>query len=71
MSGCSFPKFRLNSSLIFRRWLQIQNGRIEAEEAAELTVLEYGRVLRVFSVSEEKAGDIDSSCIQGIRGVLI
>lgn len=33
----------------------------------KLTVLEYGRVLRVFSVSEEKAGDIDGSCNQTLE----
>lgn len=34
-------------------------------------MLEYGRVLHVFSVSAEKAGDIDGSYNQGIRVVLI
>lgn len=67
MSGCSFPKFRLNSNLIFRRWLQIKNGKIKAEEAAKLTVLGYGMVLRVFSVLEEKVGDKDDSCNQGLE----
>lgn len=70
MSGCSFPKFRLNSNLIFRRWLQTKNGKIKAEEA-KLTVLEYEMVLRVFFVLEEKVGDKDDSCNQGVRDIPI